>query len=772
MKKVLSLLLSICLLLTLTAGLNFSAYADELPASGSCGENVTYTFNSETGLLTISGTGAMTKYSNAEDSPFYKCDDIKEIVIKEGITEIIGQPFCMCNSLKSISFPSTLTNVNRTIILQSSNIENISVDKNNKIYDSRDNCNAIIKSADNELVVGCDNSVIPSTVTKIGNLAFAFCNKMTKIDFHENLATIGNRAFAFCTSLNEIYIPENVTEIENCAFSACTGVITARVDKNNPVYDSRNNCNAIIETASNKLLYGFKTTTIPYTVKCLESASFADFESLDDVVIPYNVEEIKFGAFMDSKLKNVTVCNPNCLINDFAFSLKTNEHQSENKKVNLIGYENSTTQEHAEKRSFTFVSFTCNHGNTVEYKENEKPSTYTEKGSYDKVTYCSTCGKELDRETVETDVITSTITVHWSSIDGVDLEEPIVIENVNPDSTIKEALTAAGYGNSFFSKDGYVEYNIQFPKPMTEYKDYYVERLNFAPLIPLSAEFMNSKVGEDGVNVYTFIYKILNDNVSAEVKAPVCGISTNTLKKEDNKWDFNTQTNVPIVLLPENAHYHLLCDEGLGQPYTCWFAQCDLNSEPFIGTFEGGKPYYAGLAVVADYGYLFPDSGPNHFTVNGAEVIDYYANKTAAVGLISVNAVHNPVTDDAIEPTFKTEGKTAGSHCSGCGEVFSEQKPIAKLGKASLKKIKKRKKSFKAVWTKVSGVDGYQIQYSRKKNMKRAKTKTVQGANKKTLTVKKLKSGEKYYVRIRAYKKIGNKTCYSAWSPKMKVKTK
>ena len=85
MKKIISLVLSVVMLFSVTAGLNISAYADELPASGSCGENVTYTFDSETGALTISGTGYMTDYEYTNQCHYH--------ILGENITyDAIGNP--------------------------------------------------------------------------------------------------------------------------------------------------------------------------------------------------------------------------------------------------------------------------------------------------------------------------------------------------------------------------------------------------------------------------------------------------------------------------------------------------------------------------------------------------------------------------------------------------------------------------------------------------------------------------------------------------------
>ena len=132
---------------------------------------------------------------------------------------------------------------------------------------------------------------------------------------------------------------------------------------------------------------------------------------------------------------------------------------------------------------------------------------------------------------------------------------------------------------------------------------------------------------------------------------------------------------------------------------------------------------------------------------------------------------HKATALKAVEPTFNWAGKTAGKKCSECGKVLVAQKAVPKLGSPKIGKLKRVKNGFKAKWAKVAGVDGYQIQCSTKKNMKKAKKKNI-GKNATSKKIKKLDSNKKYYVRIRAYKTVNGKKLYSKWSPKKKVKTK
>ena len=161
-------------------------------------------------------------------------------------------------------------------INKSSNYEysSIIVAEGNPVYDSRNNCNAIIETATNELISGCKNTVIPSSVTSIGDLAFNGCSGLTGIS-----------------------IPSSVTSIGRSAFNGCSSLTTITVDADNPVFDSRNNCNAIIETATNKLISGCKNTVIPSSVTSIGNYAFHYCSGLTGISIPSSVTSIGDWAF-------------------------------------------------------------------------------------------------------------------------------------------------------------------------------------------------------------------------------------------------------------------------------------------------------------------------------------------------------------------------------------------------------------------------------------------------------------------------------------------
>ena len=131
---------------------------------------------------------------------------------------------------------------------------------------------------------------------------------------------IGSEAFLGCTSLKSIIIPKSVTNIEGCAFICCTSLKSIVVAEDNPRYDSRNNCNAIIETATNTLVCGCSTTIIPESVTKIEDNAFNICSSLESITIPESVEEIGECAFYSCvSLKSITLPESVTEIDESAF---------------------------------------------------------------------------------------------------------------------------------------------------------------------------------------------------------------------------------------------------------------------------------------------------------------------------------------------------------------------------------------------------------------------------------------------------------------------
>ena len=161
---------------------------------------------------------------------------------------------------------------------------------------------------------------IPNSVTSIGDYAFGDCSGLTSVTIPNSVTSIGADAFFYCTGLTSVTIPNSVTSIRWGAFSGCSGLVSIAVSSGNTKYDSRNNCNAIIETSSNTLIIGCKNTIIPNSVRSIGLGAFAECSSLTSITIPNSVTSINNSAFIYCRgLTSITIPNSVTSIGDKAF---------------------------------------------------------------------------------------------------------------------------------------------------------------------------------------------------------------------------------------------------------------------------------------------------------------------------------------------------------------------------------------------------------------------------------------------------------------------
>ena len=145
---------------------------------------------------------------------------------------------------------------------------------------------------------GLTSISIPNSVTYIGTRAFQNCSGLTPtIIIPNSVTSIGTLAFCGCSGLTSITISKGVKEIGSEAFSGCTNLKTVVVDIENPIFDSRNNCNGIIETASNTLVFGFGNTIIPESVTTIGKEAFKYNTNLSSFIIPKSIKTIEERAF-------------------------------------------------------------------------------------------------------------------------------------------------------------------------------------------------------------------------------------------------------------------------------------------------------------------------------------------------------------------------------------------------------------------------------------------------------------------------------------------
>lgn len=261
--------------------------------------------------------------------------DIKHLVIDEGIKQIHEEAFSCCINLQSIRIPASIVNIEELVFDKCYNLKSIIVAPTNEDYDSRDNCNAIIETGREILIAACSQSRIPSSVTSIGvgafagclnleditipegithieDLAFSDCENLKHISLPQSLEHIGQYVFWGCSSLQSIIIPQNVKEISyGGLFRNCTQLKSLTVEIENKVYDSRQDCNAIIETASNTLVTACAGSRLVEGIQEIGEHAFEGL-SLCSIHIPKTVTKIGCGAFFQcNKLMSITVDEEN-----------------------------------------------------------------------------------------------------------------------------------------------------------------------------------------------------------------------------------------------------------------------------------------------------------------------------------------------------------------------------------------------------------------------------------------------------------------------------
>ena len=245
------------------------------------------------------------------------------------VVAIDDQAFLYNNELTSVTFPATITSIGFQTFEGCTALTSIDIP------------NSVVSIGDYSFY-GCNSlaSVTLSTsLTTLGEFAFADCTSLPGIEFPNTLVSIGVDAFNGCRVLEGVDIPASLTSIGLRAFAQCYNLRYLTVDDDNPVYDSRDNCNAIIETSSNTLFAGCSSTIIPSTVTAIGGWAFYGCLGLESITIPNSVTSLGMGAFFECRgLTEVHLPNTITSIPTEAFSYCTSIRQIDiPASVTLIG---------------------------------------------------------------------------------------------------------------------------------------------------------------------------------------------------------------------------------------------------------------------------------------------------------------------------------------------------------------------------------------------------------------------------------------------------
>ena len=194
------------------------------------------------------------------DYAFYNCSNLQDINLPNTVTYIGDGAFSGCTRLPSLTIPNSVTTIGESVFYCCFFLEQLIVEAGNPVYDSRNNCNAIIETSTNKLIAGCMGTIIPNTVDSIGNYAFAgqrltsitipnsvtaigdyaffYCYRLTSIGISDSLTSIGDYAFSNCSVLTSVTIPSSVTSIGSGAFAYCGNISTLTIHSSDATFGS------------------------------------------------------------------------------------------------------------------------------------------------------------------------------------------------------------------------------------------------------------------------------------------------------------------------------------------------------------------------------------------------------------------------------------------------------------------------------------------------------------------------------------------------------
>jgi len=764
MKKVISLFLSLTMLLSIVSVVDFSAYADV--QTGKLGDNVTYSLDTETGLLTISGTGDMYDYKlsfhDYNGREYYsstplKMENIKNIIIESGVTDIGDAVFFNCK-IQSITIPDTVTRIGNyafigfkksEITLPNSVISiaysafNISVEGNisylKKInYNGTvTQWNSVVYSNKDHHIIKCTDGIIGNgnTVT-IDNFSCNINNDYTaQIEgggtenliipetvsyegYSFRVTSIGRSAFNGCTSLTNVTIPNSVTSIGDYAFEKCTNL-----------------------------------TRVNY------SGTVSQWKT------------IKIGSY-NEKLRNaIIICTDDVIGNGNTVTIDNLKYKINNDytaqivgRTDTLGNLIIPEPVWYEGHTFTVTSIVNN--------------AFSGCSSLTSVTIPNSVESIGDNAFQNCSSLTSaTIGNNVTSIGSSAFFGCSKLKKIEIPDSVTYIGSKAFDGTAFYNtvknwEDGVLYCGNHLISAKSDVTKITVK----ASTVSIAAGALDNCKSLKKINVLNPKCVI---NCTIPKTAVIGGAEGSTAE------DFAQKNNMSIDYFEECTHSDKVqvviaatcteqgavqsrcadCDKLISQTFTAPLGHTMVITTPAKApTCTTSGNTQAGYCTVCGYNEVstvIPATGHN-FGNNSANCL--------VCGVANPNYVApTQPTPSPTPSTTPTQPNQNDTNTSNDEDVTVISKPKS----ASIKKVKGAKKAILVTWKKVSGVKGYQVQVATDKKFKKnKKTVTIKKQKTTKTTIKKLKAKKKYYVRVRTYKIVNGKKVYSAWSKVKSVKTK
>ena len=249
------------------------------------------------------------------------------------VTSLGENCFSGCWGLTSITIPNSVTRIGEYCFSSCGGLESIVVESGNTVYDSRENCNAIIETATNTMLSGCRNTTIPNSVTSLGDGCFSGCSGLTSITIPSSVTSLGVCCFSGCSRLTSITIPNSVTSLGEYCFGECSRLTSITIP--NSVTRLGNQCfyecsgltsitipNSVTSLGNGCFWFcsGLTSITIPNSVTRLGNQCFYECSGLTSITIPNSVTSLGNDCFGDcSGLTSITIPNSVTSLGGYCF---------------------------------------------------------------------------------------------------------------------------------------------------------------------------------------------------------------------------------------------------------------------------------------------------------------------------------------------------------------------------------------------------------------------------------------------------------------------
>ena len=310
----------------------FAAIGLQAQTSGSCGDNLNWSYNETTKTLTITGSGAMTDYAAAADRPWHTFRaDVESIVVPDGLTNIGAYAFSGCKMV-NFTIPASVTSIGKYAFNYCSALTAIDIPAGVTTIgrSAFDYCNALasinlpegLTSIGQRAFAVCKSLAtisIPSTVTTLGQYTFAWCYNLQSATIGGGVTTIPQWAFFNDTLLNTVVLSEGLDTIDYNAFYTCKRLSSINLPESvtSVKGSSFSGCNAIAEPLYNSHLFAYMPKSyeggyaVPNGISVISSMAFIDCANLTSVILPASIDSIGYGAFAsNSSLKYFTLLTP------------------------------------------------------------------------------------------------------------------------------------------------------------------------------------------------------------------------------------------------------------------------------------------------------------------------------------------------------------------------------------------------------------------------------------------------------------------------------